>query len=271
MKPFPRQLAAPGTALVLLVALLGPRAVRPALAAEIEPDRPELTESAKLVPRGAVQLETGLSFSSERHGGVATERTFGAEADLRIGVARQVELNLGWDPFVRVRGPDDDTGAGDVRLGVRYRFVEGIEDEPWPPHLAVKAFVKLPVSGEPIGTGRPDFGVLLLGSFELPLEFELEVNVGGAAIGQTRPNGYLGQALASASLSRELASALTGFVELLFNSREERDGREQLAVNVGVIYRVTSRFAVDAGVQTSLFGQGPDYVVRTGLSVLFGP
>lgn len=82
MKTFRKRPAAPGTALVLLVALLGPPAARPALAAEIEPDRPELTESAKLVPRGAVQLETGLSFSRERQGGVAAERTFGAEAVL---------------------------------------------------------------------------------------------------------------------------------------------------------------------------------------------
>jgi hypothetical protein len=254
--------------LVVALLLVIPSVPR-ALAAEIEPDRPELTESARLVPRGAVQLETGVAFSSERQGGLATETTFEAEADLRIGVARHVELNLGWSPLVRVRGAEDDTGVGDVTLGVRYRFVEGFEDVPWPPHLAVKVFAKLPAADEPRGTGRPDFGALLLASFELPEEFELEVNVGGAAVGQARPNGYLGQAIATASLSRELTSSLLGFLELLFNSREARGAREQLAVNVGLVYRLTPTLAVDAGVQTSLVGQGPDYVVRTGLSVLW--
>ena len=251
-------------ALLLLLA-----SVAPTTAAEIEPDRPELTESAKLVPRGAVQLEAGVAFSSERRAGLATEKTFAAEADLRIGVSRNVELNLGWEPLVRVRGPQDDTGVGDVTLGVRYRFVEGFEDEAWPPHTAVKVFTKLPVADEPLGTGRPDFGVLLLASFELPQDFELEVNVGAAALGQTRPHGYLGQAIATASLSRDRAPSLLGFLELLFSSRGERDGREQLAVNVGLVYRLTGALAVDAGVQTSLVGQGPDYVVRTGLSVLW--
>jgi len=168
-----------------------------------------------------------------------------------------------------VRGPEDDTGIGDVALGVRYRFVEGFEDVPWPPHLAVKVFAKLPAAHEPRGSGRPDFGVLLLASFELPQDFELEVNVGAAAIGLTRPKGYLAQAIATASLSRDLAPSLLGFLELLFNTRDERGGREQLAVNVGLVYRLTSALAVDAGIQTSLVGQGPDYVVRTGLSVLW--
>jgi hypothetical protein len=241
----------------------------PSIAAEIEVDRPELTESAKLVPRGAIQLESGVAFSRERQAGLAPERTFQAEADLRIGLARNVELNLGWDPLVRVRGSDDDTGVGDVTLGVRYRFVESSEDVPWPPHVAVKVFAKLPAAEEPLGTGRPDFGALLLASFELPLDFELEVNLGAAAIGQTRPNGYLAQALAAASLSRDLAPSLLGFFEVLFNSRDEHGGRLQFAVNAGLIYRLTSTLAVDAGVQTSLVGQGPDYVVRTGLSVLW--
>ena len=259
----------PMAALVLVALLLVIPSAPPTLAAEIEPDRPELTESAKLVPRGAVQLESGSAFSRERRAGLATEKTFEAEADLRIGVSRHIELNLGWEPLVRVRGPEDDTGIGDVTLGVRYRFVEGFEDVSWPPHLAVKVFAKLPAADEPRGTGRPDFGLLLLASFELPQDFELEVNVGAAAIGQTRPNGYLAQAIATASLSRDLAPSLLGFLELLFNTCDERGGRGQLAVNIGLVYRLTRTLAVDAGIQTSLAGPGPDYVVRTGLSVLW--
>jgi hypothetical protein len=216
-----------------------------------------------------VQLESGVAFSRERRGGFAAEKMFEVEADLRIGLARDIELNLGWSPLVRVWGPEDDTGIGDVTLGVRYRFVRGIEGEFWPPDAAVKVFAKLPAADEPRGTGRPDFGLLLLASFDLPHEFELEVNVGAAAVGQPRRSDFLAQAIATASLSRELAPSLLGFLELLFNSRTEREGREQLAVNVGLVYRLTSTLAIDAGVQTSVVGQGPDYVVRTGLSVLW--
>ena len=257
---------APALAVTLLLLVTS---VASALAAEIEPDRPELTESARLVPRGVVQLEAGLEYSRERQGGQPAEKTFASEANLRIGLGRDVELNLGWQPLVRVQGSQDDTGVGDVTLGVRFRFVEGFEDVLWPPHVAVKVFAKLPAAGEPIGTGRPDFGALLLGSFELPYDFELEVNLGAAAIGQTQPNGYLAEGIATASLSRDLTSSLLGFLELLFNTRDERGGRGQFAINAGLVHRLTSRVAIDAGVQTSLIGQGPDVVVRTGVSVLW--
>jgi hypothetical protein len=84
-----------------------------------------------------------------------------------------------------------------------------------------------------------------------------------------RGGGFLGEAITTASLSRELAPSLLGFVELLLNSRTERDGRGQVAINTGIVYRVMPNLAVDAGLQTSLAGQGPDYVVRTGVSVLW--
>jgi hypothetical protein len=252
-----------------LAVLLSVSSVGPAVAGSIEPDRPELTESARLVPRGSLQLETGVVFSGERRAGTASEHAFNIEADLRIGVSRQIEVDLEGEPFVRVRGPQDDTGFGDVTLGVRYRLVEAFEDALWPPSVAVKPFVKLPVASQPIGTGRVDVGLLLLASFALPGDFELEANVGGAAIGQTRPNAFLGQALASASLSRDVMPSLNAFFEILFSSAGERDDTAHFAVNTGLIYRVTPRFAVDAGVQTSLLGRGPDYVVRAGLSVRF--
>ena len=242
-----------------------------ARADEIQPDRPEITESARLVPRGSFQLETGLTFSKESRAGGRAEKVLGSEADLRIGLARNVELNIEGEPFVRVRGPEDDTGFGDVTLGLRYRFVEGDDDEPWSPSVGVKPFVKLPIAGEPIGTGRAAFGFLLMASVNLPFDFELEMNAGAVAVGQSRSSEYRGQAIVSASVSRDLARWMFGFVEFFYSTRAQRDEREQFAVNVGLVYRVTPTLAVDAAVQTSLLGQGPDYLIRSGLSVRFGP
>jgi len=236
---------------------------------EIQPDRPEITESARLVPRGSFQLETGITFSKESRAGGRAEKVLGSEADLRIGLARNFELNIEGEPFLRVRGPEDDTGFGDVTLGLRYRFVEG-DDEPWSPSVGVKPFVRLPIAGEPIGTGRAAFGFLFMASVPLPLDFELEVNAGAVAVGQSRSSEYRGQGIVSASVSRDLARWMFGFVEFFYSTRAQRDEREQFAVNVGLVYRVTPTLAVDAAVQTSLLGQGPDYLIRTGLSVRFG-
>jgi Putative MetA-pathway of phenol degradation len=255
-------------ALALLLGLGIPEVAR---AGEIQPDRPEITESARLVPAASFQLETGLVYSKESRAGESAEQRLGSEADLRIGVARNVEVDIQGEPFARVRGPQDATGPGDITLGFRYRFVEGVEEDPWSPSFAVKPFVKLPIAGEPIGSGRADFGLLLLASVALPWDVELEVNAGAAAVGQTRSSGYRGQAIASAALSRDLAPWIFGFVEFFYNSRAQRDERDQFALNTGLVYRLTPTLTIDAAVQTSLLGQGPDYLIRTGLSVRFGP
>jgi hypothetical protein len=256
--------------LLALALLLAPALAAGAGADEIQPDRPEVTESARLVPAGTVQLETGLVFSGESRAGRSTERTFGTEADVRIGLARNLELNLELEPFVRVRGPEDDTGFGDLALGIRYRFVEGVEDAPWSPSLAIKPFVKLPTAGEPIGTGRADFGLLVMASVELPLDFELEVNAGGIAVGQSNSSDYRAQAVASAAVAHDLVGGMFAFLELFFNSPGQRGDRNHLAINTGLVYRLTPMLALDAGIQTSIYGQGPDYVFRTGLSARFG-
>src|SRR4029453_10146641 len=91
-----------------------------------------------------------------------------------------------------------------------------------------------------------------------------------AAIGQVDSGGYRAQALASAAISRDIGQGLFGFLEFFYRSREQRDEGQQFNINTGLVYRITPIFAVDAGVQVSLLGQAPDYVIRTGLSVLFG-
>jgi len=255
---------------ILGIALLVSAAVT-ARAVEIEPNRPSNSVNAKLVPPGGVQIESGIAISSERKAGEPRERRFEVDIDLRVGVTPRLEIDISDQPFVRLRGPDDDTGHGDITLGFKYRFVEATEGEVWPPHFGVKPFVKLPTASAPIGSERPDFGLLVLATFDLPSRFSLDLNVGGVAVGQTRPNGYIGQTIVAAALSRTMRPGLSLFGEIFFNSRQEHGGRDLLGVDAGATYLLTPRLAVDLAAQTSLHGQGPDWVVRTGLSVLFGP
>jgi hypothetical protein len=255
-------------ALALAVVLILGAAGLPARAQEsqVDPDRPDLTNSARTLPRGGVQLETGLEYSRTRRAEVDTERRFLVDALGRVGVSDRIELQLGWQPLVHLHGDADDAGVGDVTLATKYRFLDGAA--PWPT-LGVRPFVKLPTADEPLGSGRADFGAVALASFDLPAGFGLDVNAGVAAIGQGRPSGHRLQALASASLSREVGDAAP-FVEIAFASRGERDGRDAVNVDAGVVYRVTKRIALDAAVQTSLAGIGPDWALRAGATFRFG-
>jgi opacity protein-like surface antigen len=236
---------------------------------EISPDRPDVSDSTKTVPRGALQIEGGLEHAKTRVAGGESQRRLGVQATLRAGVTDRFEVQLGGEPFVRLRGATDDTGHGDLMLAVKYRFLDGREGAWWP-SLGVRPFVKFPIAPAPIGSERPDFGVIALASFDLPGHVNLDLNTGLVAVGQMRPSGYRLQALTSASLSREVAEGFSAFVELTYASRQERDKRDTVGLNAGVIYLLTKNVALDAAVGTSLAGPGPDYAIMAGVSVRFG-
>ena len=234
----------------------------------IEADRASATTSTNIVGAGAVQLETGFNYGHERSGGRPTQTRFGLEAAVRIGLTDDLEVGVQAEPFVRLRGDVDDTGHGDFTLIAKWRFFKPAEGSPWP-QLALLPSVTLPVTEDPFGSGKTDFGALLLASFELPWELSLDLNAGLLAIGQNRPSGYLLQALVGAGLSRDIGD-FTLFTDVLYNSRATREERDTVILDGGVAYRVTRNVALDASVVTSLAGQAPDWTVRAGVSVRFG-
>jgi hypothetical protein len=60
------------------------------------------------------------------------------------------------------------------------------------------------------------------------------------------------------------------FTDLFYATRDERQGRDGLLLDAGVIWRPTPDVALDASVVTSLAGRGPDWALRGGVSVRFG-
>ena len=255
-------------AIVAAVTLLGLWAAA-ASAQDINPDRPDLTTSAEVVPAGALQIETGLEYARARVGGGPTERQLSVQGVLRLGLTPALEISIEGEPFVWLRAAEDDHGSGDYTIGLKYRFHAPAPDGGGPA-LAVNPFVKLPTAREPIGSERPDFGALLVMTLELPGGLSLDANAGVAAIGQRRPEGFIPQGIASASLSWVVTERLTTITELFFATKDERGGRDSLLTTVALMYRVTPRLAVDAGIRTTLTGRGPDWSALIGLSVRLG-
>jgi outer membrane putative beta-barrel porin/alpha-amylase len=235
----------------------------------VAPDRPDVTNSTQTVPAGAVQIETGIEYRRTSQAGAAAERRLAGQATLRAGVTRSLEIRLDGEPIVRLRGSEDGTAFGELVLGLKYRFLDQA-DQSWWPSLGVQPFVTLPTARPPVGSGRTDFGVAGLVSWRLPLDLSLDVNAGLTAVGQSGPEDYLLQGLASASFGKQITERLAGFVELFFASRDERDGRDSLGIDGGLVFLLTRWLALDAAVGTSLRGRVPDYVVRAGVSVRFG-
>lgn len=235
----------------------------------VEPDRPSVTNSARTVPRGAFQIESGMEYARTSLGGAPVERRGSVQVTGRAGVLDRLELRLEAEPLVRLTGPEDETGVGDVVLGAKWKYLDGPEAAPWL-SLGLLPFVKLPTAEEPIGSERADLGLLLLASLELPANVGFDMSAGVVAVGQSRPSGHLLQALVSGAFSLEIAERLLPFVEVVYAGPAEWDGLAGLSLGGGFVYRLTRRLALDAAVFTSLVGRAPDYAVRAGLTLRIG-
>jgi len=240
-----------------------------ALAQGINPDRPDLTTSAELIPVGALQIETGLEYERARVGGGPPRHQVSTQAVLRAGLASVLEVSLEGEPFVWQRADHDSAGSGDYTLGLKYRLYAPPEGSGGP-LVAVKPFVKLPAARAPIGSERLDAGALLLLSIGLPWGLSLDANAGAAALGQRRPEGFLPQGVASGSLSWAVTERLSTITELFFATKDERDGRANLRTTVALLYKLTPLMAIDAGMRTTLVGPGPDWSAFVGFSARFG-
>jgi hypothetical protein len=247
--------------LSLVLALAG---LTHAAEVEISPDRPDVTNSTKTVPEGFWQLESGLAYTGARQAGGPLQQRLAVEESLRIGLTDRLEVRVDGGPVIVLRGGGDPDHGG-LAFGFKYRFFDAVSG--WP-SLGVQPFVRVPFA--PAGSGRPDLGAVALASWELPSAFTLDVNAGMAAVAQAHPDGYLLQALVSASFGKQVTERLSGFVELFFASRGERGGRDSLGFDTGFIFLLTPRLAVDAAITTSLTGRGPDYALRAGISVMVG-
>jgi len=289
MKGFRSKPGRPGQRALLSLAfavMLGPWLdCERTMALEVSTDRPDFTNSTATVPPGLVQIETGLV--SSRQPKVTLDETAGRtvrarsdrlaiEATVRWGILPWAELRLDGQPFVRERSSEGEasSGQGDFTVSGKFRFLDE-QERHWRPSLGLIPFVKIPTasSTKELGTGLADFGAVLLVSKDLGWDLHADLNIGLAGIGVERdPGGMIFRNTASLSIVSPLPlKGLATFWEIFYSSREAPATRHILGTNVGLIYTIHPRVALDAALEVGLGGDANDYAIRGGITLLLGP
>ena len=262
----PRQasiVAAAGTGRALGVLLLGAATLAGtgeagAQTAELVTDRPDQTESATVVPRGLLQVETGYRFT--RDGGAGGHA--GPGTLLRVGLGGRTELRLG---HAGVVGGEGRRGAGDSELGAKINLIPRADG--WRPELALLGGLSLPTGDHGFSSDGADPSFLIAFAHELRPRLALGYNAGAAwESSPDRPDrdAFIVYSLA---LGVSLTDRLGTFLEIFGDRQLTGPVASRTSVDGGLTFLLTEVLQLDFSVGRGLGAAADDLFVGTGLSL----
>jgi hypothetical protein len=240
----------------------------PAEPAELITDRPDQTESSSTVPVGSVQIEAGW-LREEVDDTVTTESAPGVL--LRIGVAEELELRVGWSGWVEEEvepGPPHGgrtkiSGSGDAELGLKWHLWSEKGNRP---DAALLVGTSVPVGSAALTSDAWDPAFRFAFDHELSPTVGLAYNVGYAwdtVEGANGATSRAGAAIWTAALGVALNEKVGAFIEL-FGALP--DGSAESSFDGGLTWLVGPALQLDLYAGVGLSSTAPDSFVGFGLS-----
>jgi Putative MetA-pathway of phenol degradation len=249
--------------LLLAVSLLGFRVgaqTDPGADSTISTDRPAVSSSSVVVPRGGFQLENGLLVTDSEGNSIVNF----PESNLRYGLLGKTELRLSVpDYFYNLpSGTSTTSGFGDVALGVKQQIgpFGGFD-------LSAILFVSFPSGARGVSSHGYDPGL------ELPWTYKVSANwTAGGQVAFYWPtlserHNFTGEM--AFFVDRQLTKPWDAFVEYA-GDFPERGGSRQI-LHFGTAYKLTPHQQLDFHVAIGLSSAAPHGYVGVGYSFLFLP
>jgi hypothetical protein len=221
-------------------------------------DRPGKATPTCTVPKGMVQVETGLvDWTSD-------ELDIGQTA-VKAGITDRLHLELDLPAYVDVR--HGSSGLGDSAVALKYRLTK----DSAPVKVALRPFVKLPTARHALENGKVEGGVAFLADSTFPgssvgWDIAPEVDLVADADG----SGYHLATTAAASAGVPLTSRLTLSGELWGAWDFGPAGTiRQYSIDGAVAYLLGRDVQLDAGANFGLNPNTPGVELYTGIAFRF--
>lgn len=265
---FPR-IASFGSTVLLLAASAFAAAAPAAGLRELTTDRPDATESPFTIDAGHAQLEMDVaSYTRNRLDGVKTTEWAFAPFNVRMGLARNIEVGVFVVPYLRVaeepRGGSKITvrGQGDTTLRTKVNFWG---NDGGPTAGGIMADLKLPTARDGLGNDKVE------GALMFPFAYELGAGWEGAAMTSveaafTDAGRRRAVWVNTITFARDLAKDVGGFLEL---ASAAGDGAHVATFNCGVTRKLGPQLQFDTGLNIGITRTAPDLTVFVGLARKF--
>src|SRR5207245_4824862 len=201
---------------------------------------------------------------------VAGQHNIGSPFTARVGITEWFEARVGTDGLLsQVDSGSRATGFGNVQLGAKLRLWA---DPGGIPVLSILPTVNLPTASaeKGLGSGDADYTVALLTGTDFLKRAHIDVNYGIGAIGAGGGQPHFVQHLVSASASVSAGEHWDPYAEVFWFSRQDVGGGGMTAIELGAIYTINPRLALDGGAQFGLSRAAPNLAVFGGVSLVLG-
>ncbi len=219
---------------------------------ELVTDRPDFTESAVVVPRRSIQLETGFEYAREQNDHSMTL----PNVLIRMGIHPIIEMRFGGPGLSWFGSMDNQSHFNDISLEAKIQL--GRRDAPQP--FALIVFTTFPTGTSVVSSGKNDFGLRLSWANDLSESSSIGINLGGASIGEKQKR--LLNMFCSASYGHNLTDRTACFVE----SYAEITQRNVWVpvVDGGFTFSIASLYQLDLYAGKGLNSAAPSFTVGAG-------
>jgi hypothetical protein len=238
----------------------------------MDTDRPGLAESAGVVGKGRVQLETGVQQEYSRDDG-SRVRTLLVPTLLRFGVGDGLEIRIEGDTYNRMHETPPggvgqrSEGLAPTSVGMKLSLGEAAGSE----GVSTAAIVRYyPRSGSGDFRSAHATGDLRLAAgWELAPKWSLNPNLGVGFYEDDAQRRYT-SALAAATLGYDATKSLNLFIDASARYPERRNGGSGALVDVGAAYLIGRDLKVDFSVGSRVAGTTfPRLFLAAGVSRRF--
>jgi hypothetical protein len=249
-------------ALALAATLAGANAMAQAQddAPAVVPYRPSVATPAELPAPGWPELEAGIQWAK----GGDTARSQSSPLTFKLAWNESWAVLIGTDAYDWQRAYDGTTAhsGGDTSVTLKYKL-------PVDDNLALGAElgIGLPTARPPIGTGKTNWGVNTIASFDYP-GIHVDVNVAGAHQGAVDEGQGPWQGAWAIAASHPLSDqwGITGEVSGQVQRGTSAQSQGLLALN----YNVSRALVLDVAVAAGMARASPDWQVMAGMTVSLG-
>jgi len=237
---------------------------------EMSTDRPGYGESTDIVPKGVLQIETGLVFDNTAASGSGTHNLTGPTTLIRHALAPWMELRASTDgvQYERDEAPHmadvSHAGFSDIGMGAKFHLIQ--EGGPWPA-VSLIAEVALPTGSAGFSEGGYNPELELIWSKPLRWGFGASGNL-NLWWHPTDAGGSPGHAQ-SLSMGHSLPGRLQGFWELYHVAPPPGVDTPSWNTDAGFSRLLGKNAQVDLEAGHSLLARTSDWFVGAGFCVRF--